>query len=437
MKNTRKYLLLGISAAVLLTGCGNSSNSKSDSSAKDNSNTAATDSTEEAVFTEADGAGDSTLSNAAAPGEEESTDESEDAPLAPITPSDYLVKNASDYVTLGSYDGLEIIQYTYEVTDDMVQDRIEEELANVGEEESVTTPSAEGDTVYVTLKSSIQGSSEAPDEEETYFTIGDEEFGPDFDAALTGLSAGDTKQFSSTFDDTVWNEDWIGQTVDFDIKVSDVTTMKVPAYDDAYLAEYTDYSTKEDYEKSIREALEMENEEMSYSDAIEALFNAAIDATTFNGYPDELYNEEREQMLSFYRMFAGDEELSDAEILEAFGVSEEDISSEILASVNQKLFISAYCQENDINVTEEEYVAFLTENASYYGASSASQFEELYTRDSLVWDLYDSKVADELYSAAHITEAAYEEEALFEEDLEAETIEEEASEEDTAAETES
>ena len=76
-------------------------------------------------------------------------DAEEEAALDPITPSEYLVQNASDYVTLGDYDGVEVTRYTYEITDDMVQDEIQEELADASDEQSTNAPSEDGNIVYM------------------------------------------------------------------------------------------------------------------------------------------------------------------------------------------------------------------------------------------------------------------------------------------------
>ena len=65
-----------------------------------------------------------------------------------ITPSDYLVKNASDYVTIGDYSDVEVTKYTYEITDDMVQEEIQEELESYSEEESTNAPSQGWQCVY-------------------------------------------------------------------------------------------------------------------------------------------------------------------------------------------------------------------------------------------------------------------------------------------------
>ena len=391
MKKTYRYLMLTLAGTVVLSGCGKKDNGKS------------ADETETSVSTEtADG----------------SEAETESHTLQPITPSDYLVKNASDYVTLGSYDGIEVVQYTYDITDEMIQEQIDAALLDAATEEEITTPAADGNIVYVTLKSSVQGIENGEETEDTYFTIGEADYGKDFDAELTGVSAGDEKKFAITFADDFWLDTWAGHTVDFDAAVTQVTQLQVPDYDDDFLATYTDYTTKDDYESSIRSALEDEYTQMSYSDAIDELFQAAEDATTFNGYPQDLYDSCKEEILSAYTVFAGDDDTSIDEVLDAFDITDADIDSETLDEVNHRLLISAYCEQNKIEVTEEEYVSFVTDNAAYYGAADAVELEDMYTRDALVWNLYESKMAKQLYKNAKVSETPYTEaDALSEDDF--------------------
>lgn len=449
----KKYLIsaLGLAAALMLSGCGGDKK-ETETSAQEKQTAAGTEASSDISGSTGETADDTDTADIVS----EETETETEATIAPITPSDYLVKDASKYVTLGNYDGLEIVQYTYDVTDDMVQQQIDMDLQSAGTEEDIDTPSASGDIIYVSLKavaedadsentseatteaasksssevsteaasentsdllSADDTSDESDDAENTYFTIGNEEYGADFDKELIGLSTGDTKQFSVTFSDDDWvNEDWIGHTVDFTVTVNGVTRVTVPEYNDDFITNYTDYSSKEEYEAAVRKNLEDQYTDISYSDAIESLFQAALDATTFNGYPQDLYDTCKEESISFYRMFAGDDGTSDADILAAFGISEEDIDSEVLTAVNQRLLISAYCEANNITLTEEDYLNYLENNAADYGEESAASFEEDYGRDSLVWSLYQSKVADLLYNSAKITKTSYSDD-LFSDDL--------------------
>ena len=119
-------------------------------------------------------------------------------------------------MTLGSYDGIEIVQYTYDITDEMVQEQIDAARQDAATEEEKSDPSTTGDIVYVTLKSSVKDVADSEESEDTYFTIGDADYGEDFDAALTGVSTGDEKTFSIDFDDDFWIDTWAGHTVNTD-----------------------------------------------------------------------------------------------------------------------------------------------------------------------------------------------------------------------------
>lgn len=428
MKKRYLFSALGLTAVLLLAGCGNDKNSTSQTDASSSSTEAQTDSTnaddsvseetgsdQEIVLDTVTDLNDETDLNEETDLSDEpksvlSLDETEgEYTIEPITPSDYLIEDAAKYVTLGDYDNLEVIQYTYEVTDSLVEQQIDYELEAYGTEEDIDTPSASGDTIYLVLKSQVQGSDLEPEEENTFFIIGNEDYGADFDQELIGLSAGDTKQFSITFGDEIWMDEWIDQTVDFEISVESVTRLSVPEYDDAFIADYTDYSSKEEFEASIRQSLEEEYTDISYSDAIEMLFQAALDQTTFDGYPQDLYDTCYEENMAFYRMFGGGDDATDEEILDAFGITAEDIDTEVRTTVYQRLLISAYCQANDITATEEDYLAYLEKNAEYYGAYDAASFEEEYGRDSLVLALYQMKVADELYAKANVTKVSSDE----------------------------
>lgn len=415
MNRKKIFVLLGLAAALGMTGCGNSGNKETEKTetaasqeeavnedaAEENPDEelAEEDLDEELVVEDLD------EEEAAVLADEDAEDETEEA-LDPITPSDYLVKNVSDYVTLGSLEGLSATQYIYEVTDELVEETIQSDLEMYADEVEVDRASAEGDVVYVELTSTVDG--EDPASESTYFTLGYEEYGADFDEELTGVVAGETKKFSITFDEDIWVEEWMNQTVDFKAQITSVCELSAPEYNEDFITEYTEFTSMEEYEEYIRDYLSADYEDLSYSDVIDSLFSSASAQSVFGGYPQELYDASKEELLSFYFAFTGstDEE----EVFELFGITEEDLDAEILNTVDRRLLVNAICEANDLEVTEEEYISFVEDYAEYYGYESAAQFEEDNTRTALVWSLYESKAAEYLYEIADITEETYTEE---------------------------
>lgn len=382
MFNRKLFLLLALTAAVTMAGCGKKDDNK-------------TDAPDQAAVEDA--------------GDEEMS-EDEDA-LDPITPSDYLVKNVSDYITLGSLDDLTATQTTYEVTDEMVQERIQDELYTYSEEKEVEK-AAEGNIVYADVTFTVQGAENAEEEsgdedsdntESTYFTIGDEDYGEEFDQKLIGVSAGDELNFSITYgdDDDTWYEEWINHTVDFEVSVTGVYETVVPEYDDAFVTENTDFDTKEDYEAYIRETIQSEYDEEGYSETVNTLFESAMDECSYNGYPKDLYSACESEVLSYYGQFIGETD-PDA-IKEALDLSDDDLKEEVLDTVNRRLLITAICEDQSLELTEDEYVEWVTEDAEAYGFTSASEFEAVSGREQIVWSLYENMVAEYLYDRAEIT----------------------------------
>ncbi|MCD7715357.1 MAG: hypothetical protein LUI39_02750 [Lachnospiraceae bacterium] len=439
MKRKSFLILMGLTAALMLSACGN---------------------------------GSSETTETEAPAETETEAATEEGELAAITPSDYLVENASEYITVGNLDGLEVTQYTYTITDEDVQEEIDSELDMYIEETVVDRAAEYGDTVYLTLISSVEGSDDA-DSEETYFYLGDADYGEEFDEALIGASAADVIKFSITFDaadaeEMLIDDTWVGQTVDFEAYIDSICEVSTPEYDDDFVAENTDYSTMEEYEEAVREELVAEYEEYTYADVLEELITAALAECEVSEIPDDLYDACYEENIESYVFFLDtdeeDEELEAQEITqeeyeekileklyEDFEMTQEEFEEEVEDMAERRLLVSYICEENDIEVTEEDYVAYVEEYAEYYGYDSAADFEADMVRSYLVWSLYESQATELLYSTANITTASYDEmvltdeeaedlddEAFDEEDLEEmdaedESAEEESIEEDTEA----
>ena len=291
----KRYVLAALAAMTVLAGCGdnasqqkNTDNTTQESTAEENLTAADPDEDGEEL--------DPEFSQDVENNEViDADDAEEEVALDPITPSEYLVQNASDYVTLGDYDGVEVTRYTYEITDDMVQDEIQEELADASDEQSTNAPSEDGNIVYMNLTANVEG-EEAADPDETFITLGQEEFGAEFDQKLTGVSTGDKLDFSITYGDDTWQEDWQGKTVDFSVEVTDVTASNTPEYDEDYVKNYTGYDTKEEYEASVKEYLEQSYEEQSTYDETEDLISACLARTEFTGeYPDDLFEACKEE----------------------------------------------------------------------------------------------------------------------------------------------
>lgn len=341
----------------------------------------------------------------------------------------YLVDNAEKYVTLSTYKGLDVEKPIYEVSDDELSMEIENELYDHSNVNETDRASQMGDLLTIDLSASVEGDINATLTEEDYtIELGYEEFGSDFDEQLTGVKAGDTKKFSCDFTEDSWYEDWIGKTVNFDVTVKKVEEIIVPEYTDDFVTTTLGYDSKEDFEAALREELEAGYASQSTNEARENAMLAALENCKFNGYPDKLYDSCKTAVKERYSAFADAYGMSEEDLYDAYDMSEEDIETEVMDTVNRRLFISALCQKEGLSVTDAEYNAYLEEQYALYGYEDAASFEADMDKEFLMWSLYETKTADFLLNNASVYEAPMN---LLSEDMDVEEVETTAGEEET------
>ena len=330
---------------------------------------------------------------------EQTTEDSSDKVI-----TGYLVENADSYVTLGDYDGLEVERPIYTVSDEEVDMEVENRLYDNYQYLDVERPSQDGDVLTADITATIEGES-APTFSETDYTLdlGYGELGSDVDEQLMDCNVGDHKTFSVTFDDDAWYEEWIGKTGNFDITITNIQEVIVPEYDDSFV-ETLGFDSKDAFEKSIREDLEKTYAEQSTYDTRENVLLAAMENCEFNGYPDKLYDYCAESLRERYRSFAEAFGMSEEEFYEASDMTDEDLEDEILEDINRKLFVSALCNAENIQITESDYTAYVEEQYVLWQYETTEDFVQDYGKEYLLWNIYEEKAADLLLSKADITD---------------------------------
>ena len=109
----------------------------------------------------------------------------------------YLVDGADQYVTLGTYKGMDVEQPIYTVSDDEVAMEVDATLYEYSTVETVDGLSRRA-TCYGRRYRHRRGRVRATLSEEDYTVeLGYEEFGADFDQQMIGAQAGDEKEFST------------------------------------------------------------------------------------------------------------------------------------------------------------------------------------------------------------------------------------------------
>lgn len=329
-----------------------------------------------------------------------------------------------DYVKLGDYKGLDIKYPVPSVTEDDIGLCIMELIDENTEYNEITDRgAAEGDSVNIDFTGTIDGEEFDGGSSEDYeFILGEGEFLDDFESNLIGKNAKETVTFSLTFPEDYY-DDTAGKTAEFSVVINSVSEVITPEYNDAFVAEVTDYDTMEAYEDSLREELMISAQEESELAAGEDALQQAIENAEINGYPQALYDACYNDTLESYQMYAEMLGMELEEFLSDY-MENEDMEEVTISWVNEILVSQAIAEKEGFAITDRNYEEEAKAMAVEYGYDSLEDLEADYGKVSIVAALIRDKAISFLYDSADVTEVSEEEyygedeEDLFLEDTE-------------------
>lgn len=332
---------------------------------------------------------------------------------------DALNFDASKYVKLGDYKGLEV---TYPsvlaVTDEEVQESIQYELEENTEYKEVEGRAAEkGDIVNIDYQGTIDGEEfEGGSDTEYDLELGSEEFLEEFENSLVGKKAGETAVFTLTFPDD-YDENVGGKEAEFTVKINSISEAAVPEYNDEYVQSVSECETVKEYEASVREQLEEDAEYESRMEAEENLLRLAIENATVDGYPQQLYDFFYDDTVTGYKNYAEFMGIEYEEFLESY-TSEEEIEEMTMDQVNEYLVASAILKAEGQEISDSDYSKLAEEMAKENEYETLEEYESDYGKVYIMTQLVRQKAIDIMYDAAKLQEVPYDEYHSGDEDME-------------------
>ena len=199
-------------------------------------------------------------------------------------------------VTLGNYKGLEIEKAEAAVTDAQVQAELDRMAQNVASTETVERAAEMGDTANIDFEGFDNGVPFDGGKGEGFdLKLGSGSFVPGFEEQIVGMSAGEEKDIDITFP-ADYKADLAGKAVVFHVKLNKVTVTNVPAQDDEFAKDVSDFETLEELKADIR-AKTLENAQKQINSAFEqACVNKAAENATVD-MPNGLVEQELDNQM--------------------------------------------------------------------------------------------------------------------------------------------
>ena len=181
-------------------------------------------------------------------------------------------------VTLGDYKGLEVEKAEAEVTDAQVDAELNRMAQNVASTETVERAAEMGDTANIDFEGFDNGVAFDGGKGENHdLKLGSNSFVPGFEEQVVGMSAGEEKDIDITFPED-YHEDLAGKAVVFHVKCNKVTVTNVPALDDEFAKDVSEFETLDELKADIR-AKALENAQKQINNSFE---NAAVEKAAEN-----------------------------------------------------------------------------------------------------------------------------------------------------------
>ncbi len=299
-------------------------------------------------------------------------------------------------VTLGEYKGLEVEKAEATVDASEVEAEIERMANNASSISTVDRAAQEGDTAVIDYEGFKDGIAFDGGKGEKYeLKLGSGSFIPGFEDQVVGMSAGEEKEINVTFPEAYHAAELAGAAVIFKVKLHEVKETLVPAIDDEFVKDVSEFDTLEELRADVEKTILTKKQEGIQRAFENAAMEKAIANTTVD-IPDSMVEEELEREME--RM---DYELrSQGASLEAYaqmlGGDMEAIKKSLrpgaLNAVKINVMLDAIVTAEGIEVSDEECDAEYAKLAETY-KMDVEKVKELLDAQGLKGDLQLRKAA--------------------------------------------
>ncbi len=315
--------------------------------------------------------------------------ESEDSPRY----GDEMTYDASKYVKLGDYVGLEVTaEGDYEVTDEDVKTEVATEISQAGAYyvPSDKTEVESGDVVNIDYVGTKDGEAFDGGSYEGYnLTIGSGSFIDGFEDGLIGHSVGETVELDLTFPESYSNTDLAGQAVVFTVTINSIQQEEEMSYDtltDEYVSEMLGSDDVASYLESVRKNLEDSVETQKTSDASNAILQALLEECEIKEVPEGLLEDRIAQRTEYYQGMAKQYGIDFSSYLSYFfGMTEDEFQAELEKSmpdlVKEEMILLAIADKEGITEDEDAYSEYINNIVSQNGFDSADSLYEQYAEE--------------------------------------------------------
>ena len=329
-------------------------------------------------------------------------------------------------MTLGQYKGLEAPKAEAKVTDEDVDARLKEMAERNSRMVSVDRAVEKGDIANINFEGFLDGEPfDGGKGEDHDLEIGSGSFVPGFEDQLIGMKAEEERDINITFPED-YHADLAGKAVVFHVKVNAVKVKEVPAIDDEFAKDVSEFDTLDELKADVRGKITAEREEAAGRAFEDILMGKVADGLT-GEIPDAMVEAQAQRFVDNFRMQIQSQGLPFDKYLEMTKMDEDSLLEQAkepaARQVKMDLAVGAIIKAEGLEATDEDVDAEYEKMAKQYGMEAeeikkymdAEVIREQVLRDKAIRVVVDSAVAVEPVIQAEEPAQAPAEEAPAEE----------------------
>lgn len=272
---------------------------------------------------------------------------------------------------LGAYKGIEISKVDNTVSEEDVEARLNEMVNRNARLTSVEDKALEnGDTAVIDFEGFENGVAFEGGKCENYnLVIGSNTFIPGFEDQLVGKKAGEEVEVNVTFPETYHAENLAGKPVVFNVKVNDVKVKEVPALDDEFAKDTTEFETLAELRADVKAKLEEQAKNVADAEMRNALVEK-VSANTEVEVPEAMVQHQIDNMLMELNYQLQYQGLNLEQLLQMTGRGLDELREERRADaerlVKSSLVLEAIAEKENVEANDADVDAELEKMAAMY-----------------------------------------------------------------------
>ncbi len=273
-------------------------------------------------------------------------------------------------VTLGEYKGLVAEKETIAVTEDDVMNQLKQEAERNGRLVDVTDrAAADGDTVTIDFDGYVDGEAFDGGKSENYkLVLGSHSFVDTFEEQIVGHNIDDAFDVNVTFPEN-YAENLAGKAAVFKVVLHKIQVKDLPALDDDYAKDYSEFETLEEYKADIQKKLLDSRQKAADDKRAGELLKKAVENAVMD-IPEAMIDEQTDSMIQNFANNLQYQGISMDQYLQMTGSNiaalRANVRPDAETAIKNSLVLDAIVKAENLEVTDDDFEKEIERLADMY-----------------------------------------------------------------------